>query len=557
MINSIKNQFKQQLELLQDKKYKKPAFEAYNMKRAFVTLDQAFEYVGDNSKYQQRITLLLCIQFLFYSFFVMGMPYLLQNPSKYCTDGICIEYPNCNNRIDSLIGFDSIAKEFGLFCNGRKAFIAALFFVGQMFGGFTFPILANIFGRRKILLFGMSLGSISILVGSLCHNLLSLYALFFIAGFGLSGYETVVYVYITEISALRFRSIASSLLIVIWSSSMLIYPFIVDILQSWRLLMMWSIGVPLLITVVLDYFYFVESPRWLISKQQYDECRRVFRFMSIFNKRRPFEFNFMEELDKFNSRCVKVASMKKVETQIKLTQQSNQNAGYWELFKRSKLLIQTLILVQMWFLRYFTYYGLQFSVSTFGISMTTTLRMLALVELMTGMSSLYFKLKYPRIVSLQFCLLTMILSATLSYIDIPSECQGSLCWQQILHLLSAILIKASITIYNSMLNTYTGEAYVTTVRSYGYGVCMTFGQLGSTFAPLYVSYVQEIYQQASAITIVGLLALIALGLTWFLQETYKKDMYDNLTDEVMATQTLPLINQDMQFDEIELQQLSR
>lgn len=41
----------------------------------------------------------------------------------------------------------------------------------------------------------------------------------------------------------------------------------------------------------------------------------------------------------------------------------------------------------MWFLRYFTYYGLQFSVSSFGISMTTTLRILAIVELTTGMSS--------------------------------------------------------------------------------------------------------------------------------------------------------------------------
>lgn len=28
--------------------------------------------------------------------------------------------------------------------------------------------------------------------------------------------------------------------------------------------------------------------------------------MSIFNKRRPFEFNFIEELDKFNNRCVKL-----------------------------------------------------------------------------------------------------------------------------------------------------------------------------------------------------------------------------------------------------------
>lgn len=61
-----------------------------------------------------------------------------------------------------------------------------------------------------------------------------LYSFFFTAGLGLSGYETVVYVYITEISALRFRSIASSVLVVVWSSSMLIYPFIVDEASNWR-----------------------------------------------------------------------------------------------------------------------------------------------------------------------------------------------------------------------------------------------------------------------------------------------------------------------------------
>ena len=44
-----------------------------------------------------------------------------------------------------------------------------------------------------------------------------------------------------------------------------------------------------------------------------------------------------------------------------------------------------------------------------------------------------------------------------------------------MHILSAILIKAAITIYNSILNTYTGEVYVTSLRSYGYGFCMTLG----------------------------------------------------------------------------------
>lgn len=46
-----------------------------------------------------------------------------------------------------------------------------------------------------------------------------------------------------------------------------------------------------------------------------------------------------------------------------------------------------MILIWMWFLRYFTYYGLQFSVNKFGISVTTALRALSVVELLTGLSS--------------------------------------------------------------------------------------------------------------------------------------------------------------------------
>ena len=132
-----------------------------------------------------------------------------------------------------------------------------------MFGGFVFPILADLLGRRRILLLGSFLGSSAIICGGFSANLDNLYIAFFIAGFGLSGYETVVYVYITEISAIRFRSIASSLLVVVWGSAMLVYPFIVDALDYWRDLMKFAIGLPLLILTFISYFYYVESPRWL------------------------------------------------------------------------------------------------------------------------------------------------------------------------------------------------------------------------------------------------------------------------------------------------------
>lgn len=84
-----------------------------------------------------------------------------------------------------------------------------------------------------------------------------------------------------------------------------------------------------------------------------------------------------------------------------------------------------------------------------------------------------------------------------------------------MHLFSAILLKAAITFYNSLLNTYTGEVYVTSVRSYGYGFCMTFGQLGSSLAPVYVQYIEAV-KHASPITIIGGLAFIVVLLTLYL-----------------------------------------
>lgn len=358
------------------------------MRHSFITLDQAFDYVGDNSRYQQRITLLLSLQFLFYSFFVMGMPYLLIMP-KFCTDNYCSDTPICDSSLVEVIGFDNIIKEFKLYCGnkGKVSFIAASFFIGQMVGGFTFPIFSNIWGRRKLLLFGSTLGALAIMAGSFAMSVSQIYPAYFVAGFGLSGYEMVVYVYITEISAIRFRSIASSILVVIWSSSMLIYPWIVQQMDNWRHLTQLSISIPILLTVVISYFYFVESPRWLASQQRYSECRKVFKFMSIFNRRRPFEFNFMEEIERFNNQCAQMRSSLNPDKYHNHKEAIKASYSYWSILSQSKLLRITLILIWMWFLRYFTYYGLQFSVSKFGLSVTDAIRILAAVELLTGMSS--------------------------------------------------------------------------------------------------------------------------------------------------------------------------
>jgi MFS family permease len=61
-------------------------------------------------------------------------------------------------------------------------------------------MLANNYGRKKVIMFGVVFGASSIIICGFMKTISLVMVLFFLAGFSLSGQETVVYVYITEIS---------------------------------------------------------------------------------------------------------------------------------------------------------------------------------------------------------------------------------------------------------------------------------------------------------------------------------------------------------------------
>ena len=63
-----------------------------------------------------------------------------------------------------------------------------------------FTILANSFGRKRVIIFGVIVGGSCIILCGFMTSISLIMLLFFITGFALSGQETVVYVYITEIS---------------------------------------------------------------------------------------------------------------------------------------------------------------------------------------------------------------------------------------------------------------------------------------------------------------------------------------------------------------------
>jgi flagellar basal body-associated protein FliL len=63
--------------------------------------------------------------------------------------------------------------------------------------------------------------------------------------------------------------------------------------NNWRIICSVIVGVPLALSSIAASFWLAESPYYLVNKKQFDKAREVFRKISVYNSRPPFEFNLV------------------------------------------------------------------------------------------------------------------------------------------------------------------------------------------------------------------------------------------------------------------------
>ena len=90
--------------------------------------------------------------------------------------------------------------------------------------------------------------------------------------------------------------------------------------------------------------------------------RKVLRFVSTYNRRKPFDFNFVDEMDSYSSNVMqlKFPEIHKSKFMLSVAKIATIRKGssYIDLFRHKKLAKITSILMISWFLRYVTYYGI-------------------------------------------------------------------------------------------------------------------------------------------------------------------------------------------------------
>lgn len=183
----------------------------------------------------------------------------------------------------------------------------------------------------------------------------------------------------------------------VWAGAQIFFSPIAFFVTDWRYLMSGIIGLPLLISNIFTIFFLDESPRYLVTHHYALQARKVLNKIAVYNSRPPFQFHLYEEMDEFSSMAT--TFMKKgISHQKYIESQKNDIKGkfklfygYFDLFRMKKYRSNTIMMLYIWFFRYYIYYGIQFSLEDLGTELHVNMLFVALGEMIAAiLGGIYF-----------------------------------------------------------------------------------------------------------------------------------------------------------------------
>ncbi|AJC12429.1 hypothetical protein JI75_06905 [Berryella intestinalis] len=178
--------------------------------------------------------------------------------------------------IDMNIGGPVIAQLLasGWSDSGLNALFVSTTMAGYFFGSLLAGTIADALGRRKSILFLTALFCGGCFVGAFAPDMCFLIVCRFVMGLGLGGAYPAAYSALSEFTPPKVRGKWQAYVGLLANSGTPVAAFISMVLLpivGWRAVFIFA-GILALIALILCVRYLDESPRWLASKQRFDEA---------------------------------------------------------------------------------------------------------------------------------------------------------------------------------------------------------------------------------------------------------------------------------------------
>ncbi|XP_036831578.1 solute carrier family 22 member 6-A isoform X1 [Oncorhynchus mykiss] len=396
----------------------------------------------------------------------------------------------------------TVATEWDLVCDHANLnnVGSSIYMFGLLVGAVLFGFLADKYGRRNIILVGLTIQSTCGVGAAFAPNFYVYVFLRFVVGTAISAVIMNAFVLGTEWTGSKHRMLAGIITDYFFGFGYIILAGLAYLIRDWRKLQL-AISAPGFL-FIFYIWVLPKSARWLMANQRYEEAMDLVRKAALMNGK-PLR----EDIEI----CQGYKDMVKIEERTKHT--------VIDLVRTPKMRRSSLIMFYLWFVNVLVYYGLSLNISDFGMSIYLTQLIFGLVE-MPARTITLFTLNHSRRVS-QIAFLAVGGLACLLTVFIPDDLS-------IIRTILAMVGKFGITASLSIVYVYSAEVFPTVIRQSGIGMGSMCARAGGVLAP--IIYLLRGVSKKAPMVLFGLCTLLGAALTLLLPETVHQPLADNIQD---------------------------
>jgi putative MFS transporter len=418
--------------------------------------------------------------------------------------------------------------------SAQTGLVASSTYIGYFFGAFLSGVLADVIGRRRIMMSALAIYCAASLASAMASDWHTFFALRIVAGFG-SGAETVVIApFLAEFVPRRYRGIFCGALVGFMSfgylgSSILGFTVVRNFTDGWRYL---AVATSLPVVMLLWWRRTLpESPRWLESQGRRGEANRIVSDIEAWFAARAIALAPVASLGETAPSAPAPAKAGALQNVLTL----------WS----PRLARTTAVSWLMWFSVAFAYYSFFSWIPSLllkeGLTMTKSF----------GYSIAIYGAQIPGYFSAAWLNERIGRKAVVaSYMLLGGAAAITLAFSH-----TGIQIMAAGIALSFFMNgafagvyAYTPEVFPTAVRATGTGSSSSFGRIGSVSAPILVGLVYPtlgfpgVFTMTTTVLLVGACVVFFLGI-----ETRNRSLEDIEVDSAATAPDLrrPLSSTEM------------
>ena len=478
-------------------------------------MDLAFEAINANGKFQKILSVIIIMIGSITMFITISLPFMSKSPQMLCREKdddhlpflTCGQHNYCKNnlydyQVDSKNSLNNFALSYNLYCEKSYflSIIGTSFFFGGMLGSLILSPIPDTYGRVGIYKFLC-----------VCSVVCQLNALFSVGPihFAVTAFAAGVIAYsysmsmllITEFLDRKTSGIIMSLNNAVFPASGILIALCFLFVNNWRILFVFTSIMSCVITYLV-FNYFLESPRWLNSKNRIVDCIDTLKEIARIN-------GTLENYNKFLE-----TNKTMINHSVSNFKETKKSMGFLEILKCKSIRTKILCLLFIWFSSGACFYGLILNIEHLGgnifVDSILTFSAEIAAELLSGWCADIYGRKIV--------------------LEMGSIC-GGVCFivYELLNPspLKTIMIFGTSFGFSSVFNVifiYSPEAMPTSVRSTVMGMLYLVSRIGAMMVPTLLRVINH------PPIFFGILSLISAYLATYLEETLGTELPDDLQE---------------------------